>query len=504
MSKDNQIKNIVIVGGGTAGWMAASALTTLLSRTGMSVTLIESEAIPSVGVGEATIPQISLFNDLIGLDENDFMKKTGATFKLGIEFTNWGAKGESYIHPFGNYGFDMEGISFHHFWKRAQEIGNKEPLSSYCLQAVAAKSGKFMRPENIPNSPLAGLAYAFHFDAGRYAQYLRGLAEERGAARIEGKVVDVTQNASSGHIESLTLEDGAVIAGDLFIDCSGFYGLLIEKTLKAGYTDWSHWLPVNRAVAAGCEQDHAPYPYTRATAHDAGWQWRIPLQHRLGNGYVYCDKFITPQEAEDGLMSRLEGKPLSAPKHLNFTTGRRNEFWKKNCVALGLSAGFMEPLESTSIHLVQSGLARLMSLFPDKDFNQNNIDHFNTSTAREYELIRDFLILHYKATAREDTPFWKYVKHMDVPEAVTYKMDLFKGNGRLYRQDLDLFTENSWLSVMVGQNIMPGSYHPMVHAISDEEILSRLSQIKDVVDKSDAYMPMHADYIKEHCAAPDA
>lgn len=495
------IKSIVIVGGGTAGWMAASAMSTLLSRTGASIRLIESEQIGTVGVGEATIPQIALFNQILGIDETDFIKKTSATFKLGIEFVDWNKKGESYIHPFGGYGIDMEGVHFHHFWLKSKELGNEHPIGDYCIQDYAAKRNKFMRPENIPQSPLASIAYAFQFDAGLYAAYLRDIAESRGVIRTEGLITSVQTRETDGFIESITLESGEVVEGELFIDCSGFKGLLIEGALKAGYEDWSKWLPVNRAVAVACEQTTDPIPYTRATARDAGWQWRIPLQHRLGNGYVYCDKFVTPEQAEAELLASLEGEPLSKPKHLSFTTGHRKKFWDKNCVALGLAAGFMEPLESTSIHLVQSGIARLMAMFPDTRMRPENSDYYNQRTLEEYTRVRDFLVLHYVVSERDDTPFWRHVRNVKLPAKLAEKIATFKATGRTYREDLELFNETSWLAVMLGQGMTPEGHHPITSVLDDAEILSRLDQIRTSVVNSEKVMPAHIDYIRQHCAA---
>jgi tryptophan halogenase len=499
---DNQIENIVIVGGGTAGWMAASALSTIMSRANINVTLVESEAIGTVGVGEATIPQIALFNELLGLDENEFMKRTQATFKLGIEFVDWGRKGESYIHPFGGYGLDMEGVHFHHFWLKAKKKNPDIPdLSDFNLQAMAARQNKFTRPLDVARSPLSKIHYAFQFDAGLYAKFLREVAEKAGTKRIEGRVTSIEQAPDSGHIQSVTLESGQTLQGDFFIDCTGFIGLLIEKTLKAGYEDWSKWLPVNRAVACACEQMDDPIPYTRATAKEAGWQWRIPLQHRLGNGYVYCDKFLSAEEAEAELMDSLEGEPLADPKHLHFVTGHRKKFWEKNCLSLGLAAGFMEPLESTSIHLIQTGLSRLMAQFPDKAFNQKDIDYYNLRTRQEYERVRDFLVLHYKATTRKDSPFWQHIQKMPLPDKLKQKMEIFEENGRIFREDLELFNETSWLAVMHGQGLKPKSYHPVVNVLSEDEIVSRLKEIhKSVVNSAD-YMPSHIDYIRGNCEA---
>lgn len=496
------IKDIVIIGGGTAGWMSAAAISRIMSRTGLNIRLIESEEIGTVGVGEATIPQIALFNELLGFDEDDFMRKTQATFKLGIEFVNWGAKGDSYLHPFGTYGVDMEGIQFHHFWLRMKEINpDTPPLSDYCLQDYGAKRNKFTRPMNIPQSPLSNIHYAFQFDAGLYAKYLRELSEKAGVKRTEGRVVDIIQDSETGFIKSVTLESGENVAGDFFIDCSGFRALLIGKTLKSSYEDWSDYLPVNRAVAVACEQTEAPIPYTRSTARDAGWQWRIPLQHRLGNGYVYCDKFLSPEKAEKDLCDSLEGRPLAAVKHISFTTGKRRKVWDKNCIAFGLAAGFMEPLESTSIHLVQTGLSRLLTQFPDMRFEQSNIDYYNERTHEEYTRIRDFLILHYKATTRNDTPFWNYVRTMDIPKKLQQKLDLFKESGRIFRENNELFNETSWLAVMHGQNIVPQSYHPVTGVLDDKEIESRLAQIKATVVNSEKIMPTHIEYIRDHCAA---
>ena len=494
----HKIKNIVIVGGGTAGWMAASALVRIIKPTGANITLIESPDIPTVGVGEATIPQIALFNEMVGFDEREFLKATQATYKLGIEFVNWGNIGDSYIHPFGKYGFDMEGVMFHHFWRRLHAEGNTPSIDEYCLQIMAAKSGKFCHARrDLPNSPLAGIQYAFHFDAGLYAKFMRDYALGEGVERIEDKVVDVRLHTETGHIQSLNLERGDVVDGDFFIDCTGFYGLLIDKALGSDYEDWSKWLPVNSAVAVGCEASGDPIPYTRATAHEAGWQWRIPLQHRLGNGYVYCDEYLSAEQAEKDLRSRLEGAPLADPKHLKFKTGMRKESWVKNCLSLGLSAGFMEPLESTSIHLVQSGLSRLMSMFPDAGFNQIEIDYFNKRTRNEYERIRDFLILHYKATQREDTPFWKYVKHMNVPDKLHEKIEIYKENGRVFREDNELFNETSWFAVMNGQNLKTKGWHPVVDGLELSEVKDRLAEIHATVQNSADVMPSHKGFINQ-------
>lgn len=501
---DNRIKNIVIVGGGTAGWMTAAALSKVIGPQ-LNIKLIESDEIGIVGVGEATIPQIQLFNRTLGLDEDDFMRKTQATFKLGIEFVNWRRLGHRYIHSFGVVGGrDLGAVPFYHYWLR-QNRGNPEAdIGEYDLNVVASRKGKFMRSIQAPNSPLEKIGHAFHFDAGLYAKYLRGFSEALGVVRSEGKIVDTLQNNENGFIEAVQLENGEIIEGDLFIDCSGFRGLLIEQALKTGYDDWSHWLPADRAFAVPCESAGPPTPYTRSTARTAGWQWRIPLQHRIGNGHVFSSQFTTPEAAADVLMNNLDGKPLADPRMLKFVTGRRKQFWNKNVVAIGLASGFMEPLESTSIHLIQSGISRLVHLFPDKRFDQVNIDEYNRQSHFEFERIRDFLILHYKANEREDSEFWKYCRNMSIPDTLIQKMELFKSNGRIFRENNEMFAEVSWLQVMLGQGIRPSDYHPMVDSMQDDEVSQFLANVKMVIEKSADIMPQHEQFIAKHCAAAPA
>ncbi len=491
---------MVIIGGGTAGWMSAAALSKVLQGS-CRITLIESDAIGTVGVGEATIPHIANFNNLLGIDENDFLRQTKGTFKLGIEFVDWRRRGESYIHPFGLFGVPMDAIPFHHYWLKLAGKGKASNFDSFSLACVAARKNRFTRPQNIPNSPLAQIVYAFHFDASLYAQYLRRYAEARGVTRLEGKVVDVQQRANDGFVESVKLEDGRQVAGDLFIDCSGFRGLLIEQTLQAGYEAWTDWLPCDRAVAVPCASDASPPPYTRATAREGGWQWRIPLQHRLGNGYVYSSQFIDSEKATDQLLTSLSGEALADPNHLRFVTGRRKAFWVKNVVAIGLSSGFLEPLESTSIHLIQSGIAKLIGLFPDRHFDPADIAAYNEQSRQEIEAIRDFIILHYKATQRDDSPLWQYCQAMKVPDSLQERLDLFASNGRLFRQSDELFSETSWLAVMLGQGIQPRGYHPIVDSYDENKLESYLRGVSEVIKRSAESMPPHADYIAQHCRA---
>ncbi|WP_300380805.1 tryptophan halogenase family protein [Henriciella sp.] len=501
----NRIRKVLIVGGGSAGWMTAAALSKLLKNDYCEIQLVESEQIGTVGVGEATIPQIGTFNRTLGIDETDFIRKTRATFKLGIEFQDWGRLGDSYIHPFGPYGLDMDGVSFHAFFlKHHGKDYAPETTEQYSLQALAARQAKFMRPVNAGNSPLSKIAYAFHFDATLYAAYLRAESENRGVERVEGKVTNVNQNPETGFVTSIDLEDGQNLEADLFIDCTGFRGLLIEGALETGYNDWSHWLPVDRAIAVPTERGEGPLvPHTKSIAREAGWQWRIPLQHRTGNGHVYSSDFVSDEQAHDTLMNNLDTKPTAEPRSLRFRTGHRKKFWNKNVVALGLSAGFLEPLESTSIHLVQSGVGRLLQMFPDREFNQADIDRYNRITTFEFERIRDFLILHYHATERDDSEFWNYVRNMEIPDYLADKIRLFRSYGRIFRENDELFNDTSWFSVMIGQRIRPEAYDPVADVQSPAETAERIANIRSVIETSAGHMPQHADYIAQNCAADD-
>jgi tryptophan 7-halogenase len=501
VTDDNRIRRIAIVGGGTAGWMTAAALAKVLGRDYATITLVESDAIGTVGVGEATIPQINIFNRMLGIDENDFVRRTKGSFKLGIQFVDWTRKGHSYFHPFGKFGVDMEGVSFHAYWLRLRQMGLASDIGDYALMAKAAADGKFMRPVDAGNSPLSQIAYAFHFDAGLYALFLRDHAEARGVVRHEGKVINVVQRSTNGFVEAVELEDGTRVEADLFIDCSGFHGLLIEQTLKAGYDDWSNWLPCNRAVAVPCAGGEDLPPFTRSTAREAGWQWRIPLQHRVGNGYVYCSDHISDDEAAAKLLANLGGEALADPRFIEFTTGKRRKYWDKNVVAIGLASGFMEPLESTSIWMIQSGISRLLANFPDMNFAAVDRDRYNRVLTTETEEIRDFLVLHYKATERDDTPFWDYCRNMPIPERLDEKIRIFENSGRTFRENEELFNDTSWFAVMAGQGLKPRTYDPVANLMNLDLTKARLAEIKSAVAASADYMPKHRDFIAANCAA---
>ena len=497
---DRSIRKIVIVGGGTAGWMAAAALARVFGGGSRDIRLVESEEIGRVGVGEATIPPINTFNSILGIDENDFVRKTQGTFKLGIEFVDWTRKGHRYLHPFGEFGIDIEGVKFHQIWHKLRQRGAAADIAEYCVPAVACQLNRFARTDPDPRSVLSRLKYAFHFDASLYAQYLRGFAEARGVRRHEGQIVEVLRR-EDGFIDAVRLANGDRIEGDLFIDCSGFRGLLIEQTLAAGYEDWSHWLPCDRAAAVQCEQGGEFTPYTRSTAHAAGWQWRIPLQHRIGNGYVYSSRHISDDEAIATLLANLDGAPSTEPRILKFTGGMRRKAWIKNVVALGLASGFMEPLESTSIHLVQAGVTRLLALFPDRDFNQREIDEYNQLMTSQYERIRDFIILHYHATERRDSPFWQYCGTMPIPQTLARKLELWRAHGRLFQHEYELFADANWTAVLLGQNIVPSAYDPLVDGLDENALRHKLEQIRAAIRLTAQKLPTHRDFIEKNCRA---
>jgi tryptophan halogenase len=499
---DRRLKDIVIIGGGTAGWMAAAALSKVLGRN-TSIRLVESDEIGTVGVGEATVPHLKLFNQILEIDETEFVKKTQGTFKLGIEFVDWGRIGDRYVHGFGTIGIEYGLLPFHQYWLKLNKTGRAADIGAYSLNTVAAPSGKFMTSAtDVPaNSPLANIAYAYHFDAGLYAKLLREYSEAKGVRRTEGRIVDVSMRGEDGFIAAVQLESGEKLAADLFIDCSGFVGVLIERALHTGYEDWTHWLPCNRALAVPCEKVGPPTPFTRSTARSAGWQWRIPLQHRTGNGYVYSNAHISDDEAAATLLANLDGRALGDPRQLKFTTGMRRKFWNKNCVALGLAGGFMEPLESTSIYLIQSGIARLINLMPDRDFSPLLIDRYNAQATFEFERIRDFLILHYCATERSDSPFWNHCRNMAVPEPLRETIGLFKDSGRFFRNAEEMFALTSWVQVMLGQHVVPDRYHPAVDLVPDAEVVRLVVGVQKVVAACVAAMPPHQAFIDRHCKA---
>ncbi len=499
MLNSRNIRSILIVGGGTAGWMTAAALACAVQKE-CTITLVESEDIGTVGVGEATIPPIRIFNETLGISENDFVRATKGSFKLGIEFINWGKQDHRYFHPFGTYGKDFDMVPLHQHWLEAYKRGDAPELENLCMAWAAAKAGKFAPPIPDPRNVLSTYDYAYHFDAGLYAKYLRGYSEQRRVARIEGKIASVQQHGETGFVEQVTLEDGRTFAADLYIDCSGFRGLLIEGALQTGYQDWTHWLPCDRAVAMPCAKAGDFTPYTRSTARAAGWQWRIPLQHRTGNGYVYCSSFISDDEVIDTLRANLDGEALADPNRLRFVTGRRNLFWNKNVIAVGLSGGFMEPLESTSIHLIQAGISKLLALFPDRDFDPLVIDEYNRIAINEFERIRDFIILHYKLTTRTDSELWRYCSAMSVPDTVQWKIEHFRRHGRLLARDADLFGPASWLAVHMGQNNVPQGADPLLaHRGMDSR--EWLRKLEAAMAAAAGNLPTHQAYIDRHCKA---
>lgn len=497
------IRKVAIVGGGTAGWMTAAWCSKIIRNTVAEVVLIESDDIGTIGVGEATIPTFLNFNALLGLDEDDLIRKTHATFKLGIEFVDWGRKGDRYFHPFGRNGRSLNGVPFHTVWLKTLKPGGASDLGDYNLQTLAAKRGKFMRPIG-ENSPLSTIKYAFHFDAALYARYLRNFSESRGVRRVEGKIVDVKQRPEDGFIESVILESGVPVEADLFIDCSGFRGLLIDSVLKTPFVDWSCCLPCDRAFAVPCESGGPPAPFTRATAHDSGWQWRIPLQHRTGNGHVFSSAFIEEDRALDTLMRNLEGAPKADPRLIKFKAGRREAFWVKNCIAIGLSAGFLEPLESTSIYLIQAAIRNLQLFFPDRSFEPPEMAQFNQILIDEYEYVRDFIVLHYKLTQRDDSEFWRYCRTMPVSDRLTHKMHLFESRGRIADESDDLFNFSSWLAVMVGQGLRPRGCHPLLLDIPDQDIKAWLDDLRGVIAACCDHMPDHQAFIREQSLRFDA
>lgn len=497
MTDGYPMRRIVIAGGGTAGWMAAAALARTMGHA-IELTLIESEQIGTVGVGESTIPPLQNFNRVLGIPEAEFMRETSATFKLGIEFENWKEQGHRYFHSFGTTGRDHWSAGFQHFWLHGLTQGHDAPYDDYCIEVLAAYQNRFAHlPDNRVN-------YAYQLDASRYAAFLRRLAEADGCQRIEGRIASVELDGESGAIAALALEDGRRIEGDLFLDCTGFRALLIEGALKAGFDDWTHWLPCDAAVAVQTASVRQPVPYTRAIAHDSGWQWRIPLQHRQGNGIVYCSQYLDHETALQRLLDTVEGERLIEPNRLRFTTGVRRRQWHRNCIAVGLSGGFLEPLESTSIHLIQRAVLRLIRMLPLGAVSERDVTEFNDQQSTDFDQVRDFLILHYKATDRRDSEFWRYCADMPIPDSLTQKIELFRETGRVFRKNEELFAENSWIQVMMGQGIMPASYHPVATKLRREELDGLLNGLREATAKTVASLPEHHAYIARYCSAREA
>jgi len=492
----NKIQRVVIVGGGTAGWISAALMAKTLAKT-VEITLVESDKIGIIGVGEATIPPIIHLNNAIGLDEKTFIKETNATIKLGIEFDNWGKLGDSYMHAFGGIGKNFPFCDFHHFWLKSKQAGDTSNYWDYSLNYQAAKNNKFNKVTTIEGTNLPGIEYAYHFDAGLYAKLLSRFSQNMGVKRIEGIVNKVNLNNATGYVTDVELESGKKIHGDLFIDCTGQKALLIEGALSTGFEDYSHWLPCDRAVAVPCESVEPLTPYTRSTAHGSGWQWRIPLQHRIGNGLVYSSKYMTDEQAKDKLLSQLDGKPLAEPKVIPFKTGVRRKQWHKNVVAIGLSSGFFEPLESTNIHLIQTAAIRLLKFFPHSGIKSTEVSEFNRQSKVESEQMRDFIILHYKLNQREDSDFWRACQRMEVPDTLANKMALFEQSGKVFREQDELFTEIAWQQVMIGQNLIPQDYHPIANSLSEEQILDLMGNLKVLISRTVGNLTDHKAYLTQ-------
>ncbi|VVT21417.1 Tryptophan 7-halogenase [Sphingomonas sp. EC-HK361] len=498
---DRRVRRITIVGGGTAGWMTAAMLSQLLK--GFDIRLIESDQIGTIGVGEATIPAIRNYAAIAGIDQAEMLRASQATFKLGIEFVDWKAKGNSYIHGFGKIGQDLMWLHPHHIWLKLAAEGRAKHFDHYALNTLAARRNRFAFPDpRNPGSPMAGIDYAYHFDASLFAKFLRAQSEARGVTRIEGRIVEVARHGEDGHVTHVVLDDGRQIEGDLFIDCSGMRGLLIGEAMGVGYESWSEWLLCDRAQAVPCESVSPLTPYTRSTARDAGWQWRIPLQHRIGNGHVYASALTRDEAAAEVLLANLDSKPLADPRPVAFAPGKRHRAWEKNVVAIGLSGGFLEPLESTSIHLIQTGILRLIALFPASGIEAVDVAEYNRQTDFEYRDVRDFIIAHYKVTDREDTPFWRHVKHMAVPDSLAERLELFRTSGRFFmHRQAELFREESWVQVLIGQG-HPMRYDPVIDTLPPQQISDFLKDIEEVIDDTANRMPDHAAFVARNFAAP--
>ncbi|MFY8095357.1 MAG: tryptophan halogenase family protein [Niveispirillum sp.] len=492
--------SILIVGGGTAGWMAAAALARSVGRH-TRIQLVESSAIGTVGVGEATIPAIRGFNHMLGLDEADFLRHTQGTYKLGIEFCDWTRLNHSYFHPFGVHGASLDANYTHQYWLRLNAMGEGGSLEDYSLCSVMAKQGRYMAPVTDPRNIMSVVGSAYHFDASLYADYLRRYAERLGVVRLDRKVVDVALRGEDGFVEAVICDGGERLSADFFIDCTGFTGLLIEKALKAGYEDWSHWLPCDRAWAVPSSGDGRITPYTRSTAREAGWQWRIPLRHRVGNGHVFSSAHVSEEQARAVLLANIDGQALAEPKLLRFVTGRRKQAWVKNCLSLGLASGFLEPLESTSIHLIQTGITKLLDFFPGPQIDPAEVREYNALAQAEFEAVRDFLILHYHVTERSDTGFWDHCRTMEIPDSLQSRIALFRRRGRVSTRARALFTDTSWIAVMIGQGIMPETYDPLVDLHPLPTVRERMATMRARIRQAAESMPTHEAFLGKQAAA---
>lgn len=489
-------KRVIVAGGGSSGWLAAAALGKVLGKN-LDIRVVVSEEIGRIGVGEATIPPLRTFHRLLGIDERQLMSEIQATFKLGIEFSNWGNIGEKYIHSFGVNGKDCWACDFQHFWLAGRKKGlNNDQIGAYCRELIAAQQGKAMGGDK------SGVNYAYHLDAGLYAEFLKRIALENGVKLISGNITDVNLDKQTGDIASLNMRDGSKIEGDLFVDCTGFQSLLLRGALKTGYESYADFLPCDSAVAIQTKKPGVPKPYTQAIAHEFGWQWRIPLQHRVGNGLVYSSQFVSDDEAMSRLIGNLESEAINDAKSFKYSTGRVSKAWNKNCVAIGLSAGFLEPVESTSIHLAMSSILRMLKLFPQGTLKQTQIDEFNRQTAIEMDRTRNFIILHYHATQREDSAFWRHCKNMEIPSDLKHRIELFRESGALPLEEKELFQTDSWTQVLLGQNIVPQSYHPIVDMMKPEALEHFLENLKSKVQNEVKQMPSHQDFIDMYCKAP--
>lgn len=503
MADNTFLEHIVIVGGGTAGWMAAAALSRVLEQHSCAITVVEPSGIAPVGVGEATIPPIRLFNQMLGVDEATFLRETQGTFKLGIEFENWREQGHSYFHPFGRYGADLDTVAFHQYWRKLHQQGYQPTLADFSLATLAARANKFRLPDNDRHSVFSNISYAYHFDATLYAAWLKKYALARGVKVIDDTVDKVLLHPKTGFIEALSLRHSALLKADFFIDCSGFKGVLIEQALHTGYDNWQSLLPCDRAITVTTARLDPLPPFTRSIAQPAGWQWQIPLQHRTGNGHVYCSQFMSDDEALTCLLRQLPGAPISEPRRLSFTTGKRKKFWNKNCLALGLAAGFMEPLESTSIHLIQTALAKLMKAFPDKTFDPVDIDEYNRMAETEFVRIRDFLVLHYHANQRQDGAFWQHCASQSIPDTLARKYALYKSRGRVFRYDEELFSDSSWVAVFEGQGVIPRRYDPLADTFAHDRLLRTCEKMRATLQAGVQAMPGHDAFLQHYCKPPN-